>query len=289
MSTGTNDWIEIARTGRFRDAAGVAVEIGQPHLERLAATDLTAGVPLVFGHPRVEDPAYGWVDELRVQGDRLLAKLRDVPEAVRSLVRAGHYRHVSIRATPDLGRLRHVGLLGAVPPAIEGLKPVELAAPDGSVDLVFAQQQHMEEQMDELTKALNELAATKAALAEREARLQAVEGELQTLQKDFASHRDETVRKNREARVQRLVESGRIMPGAKDETLAFATALAQGDTTLNFASEGPLPAEEAFFRRLEARDDNGLFVEFATLGAAGAGEEPTAARDAAPAALAGKF
>lgn len=283
------DWIEIARTGRFTDMGGREVEIGPTHLERLAATDLTAGgVPLVFGHPRVEDPAYGWVDELQVQGDRLLAKLRDVPEAVRGLVRDGHYRHVSIRATPDLGRLRHVGLLGAVPPAIEGLKPVELAAPDGSVDLVFAQQ-HMEGQMDELTKALNELAATKTALAEREGQLKAVEGELQNLQRDFAAHRDETVRKNREARVQRLVESGRIMPGAKDETLAFATALAQGDTTLNFASEGPLPAEEAFFRRLEARDDNGLFVEFATPGSAGAGEEPTAARDAAPAALAGKF
>ena len=48
---------------------------------------------------------------------------------------------MSMSLTPDRKSLRHVGLLGAVPPAIDGLGPVELAGEPGII-INFASEDH---------------------------------------------------------------------------------------------------------------------------------------------------
>lgn len=76
-------------------------------------------------------PAAGWLDNLRVEGGRLLADMRKVPATVAALVRAGAYRARSIefwRGYTDASGKRHpfvvtgVALLGAKLPAVRGLK-----------------------------------------------------------------------------------------------------------------------------------------------------------------------
>ena len=72
----------------------------------------------------------GWLENLRVRGDRLLADLRGVPESVARLVRAGAYRNRSV----ELARVRSertgreyprvvtaLALLGASTPAVRNL------------------------------------------------------------------------------------------------------------------------------------------------------------------------
>lgn len=93
--------------------------------------------PLKFGHDAGQtllgqhdgDPALGWVDALRVDGERLVATFAGVPEIVRQAIAAGRYRRVSAELYFDVRRggerlgkaLKAVALLGADLPAVTNL------------------------------------------------------------------------------------------------------------------------------------------------------------------------
>ena len=126
-------WIEVFRSGTHQDSSGRENEYSAGSIEDIAriynnaiAKDESRMAPLVKGHPESNSPAYGWVERLARRGNRLLARLKELsPEILRS-VKDGKYKKISIALYPDL-MLRHVGLLGAVPPAVKGLKNVEFA------------------------------------------------------------------------------------------------------------------------------------------------------------------
>ena len=89
--------------------------------------------PLVIGHPAgdASSPAHGWIKRLTVDAaGALVAGIEDVSDALKALVKAGSYRHLSAsfwppthpsNPSPGVYALRHVGALGASPPAIRGL------------------------------------------------------------------------------------------------------------------------------------------------------------------------
>ncbi|MEN2980270.1 hypothetical protein P7L78_26465 [Tistrella bauzanensis] len=131
--------IEIMRAGSHTPhTGGGPLTYTAADLADIAAayTPAISAAPLVIGHPRTNDPAWGWVRGLRVDGDRLIADIHDVDPAFAELVAAGRYRTRSVSlyapdspANPTPGRwyLRHVGWLGATPPAIKGLAQVAFA------------------------------------------------------------------------------------------------------------------------------------------------------------------
>lgn len=123
-------WIDVFRTGKHTDMKGDTREFTQADLEAMVAKyneQSEHEAPLVIGHPATDAPAYGWVQRLRVVGDHMQAFVDQVSEKVKDAVRAGMFKKVSIALYQD-GLLRHVGLLGANPPAIKGLAPVQFAA-----------------------------------------------------------------------------------------------------------------------------------------------------------------
>lgn len=124
---GFDDWIPIFRGGRQIDGNG-RVWDGDGLIEKaLSAFDPKQHEPpVVVGHPRHDAPAFGWVEGLRREGDVLLAKFRDVVPEFTEAVRKGLYKKRSAAFYPD-GRLRHVGFLGATPPAVKGLADVAFA------------------------------------------------------------------------------------------------------------------------------------------------------------------
>ena len=135
------NWIEIARTGTFADSMGRPQTFTARDLEAIAGAydPHKRDAPLVFGHPESDAaPAFGWVERLKSEGGKLLATFADVPQEVRELVAKGHYRHVSMSLMPDRTTLRHVALLGAAQPAIDGLKAVSFAADEGAITIEFA-------------------------------------------------------------------------------------------------------------------------------------------------------
>ena len=125
--------IHIFRAGRHTSANGATLEFGEDTLRAAAAAydPSRHEAPLVVGHPRDNGPAYGWVGALSYDESGLHAAPTQVDPEFAELVRAGRYKKVSASFyTPDSPAnpvpgtyyLRHVGFLGAQPPALKGLK-----------------------------------------------------------------------------------------------------------------------------------------------------------------------
>lgn len=136
--------IHIFRAGRHTSAAGEALEFSEDALRDSARAYDPAlhEAPIVIGHPRDNGPAYGWVGAVHYADGGLHAEPKQVDADFAELVRAGRYKKVSASFyTPDAPAnpvpgtyyLRHVGFLGAQPPAIKGLKQASFADGDAGV------------------------------------------------------------------------------------------------------------------------------------------------------------
>jgi len=124
---GFNDWIPIFQGGRQIDSAG-CVHDGDALIDKALSTFNAAKhePPVVIGHPVENAPAYGWVEGLKKQGNLLVAKFKQVEPGFADMVKRGLFKKRSAAFYPD-GTLRHVGFLGAVPPAVKGLPDVAFA------------------------------------------------------------------------------------------------------------------------------------------------------------------
>ncbi|EAM6083273.1 peptidase, partial [Salmonella enterica subsp. enterica] len=98
--------------------------------------------PVVVGHPKTDAPSYAWVRGIKKDRDGLKAEPRDIDPQFAELVKNRRYSKVSAsfycpdspgNPTPGKYYLRHVGFLGAQPPAIKGLKPVSFAEDEEGV------------------------------------------------------------------------------------------------------------------------------------------------------------
>ena len=286
---GKEKWIEIARTGTFEDSAGRLRTFTAGDLDAIARSYDPArrDAPLTFGHPQTDKaPAYGWVEKLKSEGGRLYANFSQVPEQVRDLVAKGHYRHVSMSLMPDLVTLRHVALLGAEQPAIDGLAAVEFADGGDAITVDFAAArgegdtmtvEELQRQIGQLQGQLEALRAENASLKKQadshkqekdkaEAAKTEAEQKAEKASADFAAYRGKIEGERREARVAALVKAGKVMPAEKAGVLDFAARLATQAGTVDFAAPDgrteKLSMEERYFRDLEARSADERGAEF---------------------------
>jgi len=130
-----DQWIEIFKGGRQTDAQGS--EHDGDDLIRKAVDTFDPKFhepPVVIGHPKHNEPAFGWVKELKQKGPSLFARLGGVVPEFADMVQRGLFKKRSASFYAD-GRLRHVGFLGAAPPAVKGL--ADVAFEDKPDALVF--------------------------------------------------------------------------------------------------------------------------------------------------------
>jgi len=134
---GFDDWIEIFRGGKQVDSQGREHD-GDAIIEKAIATFNTNDhePPVVIGHPKDNAPAYGWVEALMKSGNVLYAKFKNVVPGFADLVKRGLFKKRSAAFYPD-GRLRHVGLLGGMPPAVKGLADVGFSGCGESFEFSF--------------------------------------------------------------------------------------------------------------------------------------------------------
>ncbi len=136
--------IQIFRAGRHVASNGAALNFSESDLLASArAYDPAKGeAPLVVGHPKADAPAYGWVKSLGVAGGTLAAQPDQVDPAFAEMVAAGRFKKISAsfyapnspgNPVPGVYYLRHVGFLGAQPPAVKGLRNPEFAASEEGV------------------------------------------------------------------------------------------------------------------------------------------------------------
>lgn len=120
-----NQWVEIFRAGEQTDSSGNTKTWTGKDLEKIVNqyNDKKHEAPVVIGHPKENAPAFGWVEELKTDGKVLFARFKQlVPEFIEA-VKQGLYKKRSISLYPDL-TLRHIGFLGAIPPAVKGLADI---------------------------------------------------------------------------------------------------------------------------------------------------------------------
>ena len=137
--------IHIFRPGRHTSMQGATIDFGESDLIATANAYDPARheAPLVIGHPRADAPAWGWVGGLTADGGGLFAAPRQLDPAFAEMVRAGRFKKVSAsfytpdsphNPVPGVYYLRHVGFLGAQPPAVKGLAPVPVNFAEGDTD-----------------------------------------------------------------------------------------------------------------------------------------------------------
>lgn len=119
-------WLAVFKVGTHTDMHSFTREWTRKDLETIVSNYATKEheAPLVIGHPRLDDPAYGWCKAVRCNGNLLEVQVHQLVPQFASLVEAGQYKKRSIALDSDGSegwRLRHVGFLGATPPAVAGL------------------------------------------------------------------------------------------------------------------------------------------------------------------------
>lgn len=140
--------IEIFRAGRHTDMHGRTIEFTADDIKRIADSydPQLHQAPVVVGHPKIDAPAYGWIDKLVADGDSLYAAEAQVDEAFDGMRKAGRFKNRSASFyTPDAANnpapggfyIKHVGWLGAAAPSVKGLKQVSFGD-DGEGVVEFA-------------------------------------------------------------------------------------------------------------------------------------------------------
>ncbi|MBF0454958.1 MAG: hypothetical protein HQL72_09130 [Magnetococcales bacterium] len=151
-----NPWVAIFRGGKQTDSSGRSHD-GSELLDKAVASFNTSEhePPVVIGHPKENGPAWGWVSDLKRDGELLLAQFKDVQPAFADMVNQGLFKKRSASFYPD-GRLRHVGFLGAVPPAVRGLPDVSFSE-ENPLTFDFSDKSDLEWRLDAIADWLTRL------------------------------------------------------------------------------------------------------------------------------------
>jgi len=288
-------WIEIFRTGKHTDAAGNTREWTEDDLDKIVENydPKSHEAPIVIGHPKDNAPAYGWVESLKREGNVLKAKLKQlIPEFV-DMVKKGLFKKRSISLYPDL-TLRHVGFLGAMPPAVKGLKDIAFQENDKLITIEFEDQNQnsgdkpmkqgnqqtqntgqqsmqisetVQQQFNEFQQQLKQLQQQNEELIKR---LENKDKEIKNL-KDRVKTMQSNARNAELAQfVDGLIQDGRLLPKDREHVLAFMNALdAAGEYQFSDGNEtvrtpyvdgfkqflSGLP-KQIYFTNLQASNDN---------------------------------
>lgn len=233
--------LHIFRAGNHGPMQGGTLEFSAADLAASAQAYDPARheAPIVVGHPKLDAPAYGWVGGLQAEAGNLFAAPRQVEAGFAELVQAGRFKKISAsfytpaspgNPVPGVYYLKHVGFLGAAPPAVKGLRAVafsddddaeivtvEFSAPDAFPDPPNTEGSRVTDNTAE------ELARREADLAAREAR--------------FAAREAESLRAETAAFADGLVRAGRLPQGLVPRVTAFMDALPPGGE-VSFADAG---------------------------------------------------
>jgi cation transport regulator len=197
--------------------------------------------PVKMGHSNKladGDPALGWVKGLRLNGDKLVAKLSDVPDILFKAIKQGLYKRVSSeiywnykKAGETFKRvLSGVALLGADIPAVKNLADLKAyltqsASDDGLFEqvVVFAETQaeiikgepdNMEAEVKELTE---KLAAESEARKKSDEEAKTYREKAEAMEKEASDKLKATSVDEVKAFCEEQVKAGKLLPTIRDD------------------------------------------------------------------------
>ena len=291
---GLTDWFDVFRCGTHLDHSGKWRTFSEADIDKAIASYQSDSAPIVVGHPTLNAPAFGWIQQFRRQGPTLQARCSRVADEFADLVKRGLYKNRSISFNSD-GTFRHVGFLGAAAPAVKGLEDIQFAdkgefitmdtAETVQTEQAAAQEQAEEVQVEPEAEAKTaeseaEMQSSRADAAQK-AEPEVSLSDLESQQKQF----QETVKKleshikslenalnveqekNRKAEfaayADELIREGRLNPVAKTPLVCTMEGLFASDQA-NFAApeNSVLNSFKSFLNIALPRNPN-LFIGFA--------------------------
>lgn len=163
-------WLEIFKTGVHKDSSGEEREYSAENLDEMVSIynkrqekDEKQEAPLVKGHPKSNDPAFGWVKKLARRGKSLWARVENLNSEIITDVRQGKYKKLSISIYPD-NMLRHVGLLGAAAPAVKDLENLNFSEDLENERMIFSGEEIQSDTMEFSEEKYEELEEEKQNL-----------------------------------------------------------------------------------------------------------------------------
>lgn len=264
--------IKVMPTGKVTASSGEEMNFTLDDLNEIAESydGKKNPAPIVIGHPKTNDPAMGWIEKLKVVGEKLFAVPTKVNSAIKKAVDAGEYLKVSpsiykrdADSNPAKGKLslRHLGLLGAKAPAIPNnvvLDPANFSGDEKdceTFDYDFSEKEPKETNKEQKIKNnekkqkqpkttenfdMNELKEAKAKIEALEAENTKIKLEQKQAENaDFC---------------EQLVKKGNILPKHKDETLKLINAINNNQSEEFSEGENPLELVKGLLGKIQAID-----------------------------------
>lgn len=141
--------LQIFKPGQHTAMNGARLNFSESDLQATVAAynPELHEAPLVVGHPKHDLPAYGWVQKLAFSEGGIDATPAEVNPDFADMVAAKAFKKISAsfyspdapqNPVPGVYYLRHVGFLGAQPPAIKGLRDASFSDAEEGV-LTFSE------------------------------------------------------------------------------------------------------------------------------------------------------
>lgn len=324
--------LQIFKAGRHTAMSGAELAFSESDLAASAAAYDPARheAPIVVGHPKLDGPAYGWVKSLAFAEGGLEAEPDQVDPAFAEMVAAGRFKKISAsffppdskaNPVPGVYYLRHVGFLGAQPPAVKGLRMPEFAEAADAVTFEFSEYDDVDnarlwrslrewiigkfgqEEADKVVpgytvssleqSAQDELrkeSAVSPSFAEQPnqenvvtpEQLAALEAENAQLKSELAASKTAQIHATHAAFAETLVASGQLVPAQVEIAVATLDFFAGAETPVEFGEgEAKKPLIDGFKEFLSGLPKRIEFAETAT-GAKAAGEGSVMVDFAAP-------
>jgi len=262
--------LQIFKPGRHTAMSGAELAFSESDLAATAAAydPALAEAPIVVGHPAADAPAYGWVKALAFAEGGLEAEPDQVDPAFAEMVAAGRFKKISAsfyppespkNPVPGVYYLRHVGFLGAQPPAVKGLRAPSFADGDEAITLEFsfAEPTHRENAVTPEEKA-------------------ALEAENAQLKADLSALKTAQIHADNVSYVESLVASGHLVPAQVSVAVATLDFFSVAETPVEFGEgDDKAPLIDGFRKFLSDMPKRIEFGETATgKKAAGEGDAP---------------
>lgn len=136
--------------------------------------------PITIDHQQ-SGPAYGWVEDVKAENDKLKVCFKDVPEEFEKEVNAGKYKKVSVELYRNLegkgAYLKAVSFLGAAIPQVKGLEPIKFMESEADTFEFNAEdepEQFSEQEIEDLKNQVAELENQLATFKESNKKLETI-------------------------------------------------------------------------------------------------------------------
>ena len=241
--------------------------------------------PITIDHKQ-SGPAFGWVENVKAEGEKLMVSFKEVPEAFEKDVNEGKYKKVSVELYRNLegkgAYLKAVSFLGAATPQVKGLEPIKFMESESDVYEFNSDEepeQFSEEEIVELKNQVAELESQLAKFKENNKKLDTIKSlkeKISSLTDEVASFKEKAQgkeeieqelndiktaikKKEFDEFIDKQIEQGKLIPTNKEIILSVLQEL---DNVKKFGEDSAVITDFKSF--IESLPNQVSFKEIAT-------------------------